>query len=105
MSNSDKFTQDDAIVADDSVPQQAVGVLDGDDETLPSDGNYESVRDNQVGQDEFENDEFDGVRKENILDSSERSTRGKTNYAQADDEADRLVDNVTEANVGTSRIA
>ncbi|GAA5912209.1 hypothetical protein JCM8208_000932 [Rhodotorula glutinis] len=114
MSNSDKFEQDDAIVADDSVPQQPAGVLDGNDEELstdkginaPEDGNYESVKGNEISKDEFENDEFDGVKKENILDSNERSTRSNTNFAKADEEADKLVEQVSDAqNDGTSRIA
>ena len=45
---------------------------------------------------EFENDEFDGVREENIIDG-ERSTRAK-NFAKADEEADRVVEEVVEAN-------
>ncbi|KPV72229.1 uncharacterized protein RHOBADRAFT_65656 [Rhodotorula graminis WP1] len=114
MSNSDKFEQDDAIVADESVPQQPAGVLDSNDDELstdqginaPEDGNYESVKGNEISKDEFENDEFDGVKKENILDSNERSTRSKTNFAKADEEADKLVDQVADgANDGTSRIA
>ncbi|GAA5875768.1 hypothetical protein JCM1840_003511 [Sporobolomyces johnsonii] len=107
MSNSDKFDQDAAIVPDDPSVNAEGGVLGGGDEELqgdninaPSDGNYESVSDNKISQGEFENDEFDGVKESNIIEG-ERSTRGK-NFAQADEEADRAVDAVLEANVGQS---
>merc|ERR1712230_250446 len=99
MSNSDKFDQDAAIVPDEQVPQQLEGI------NAPEGENYESVRGNEISKGEFENDEFDGVRKENILDSNERSTRSHTNFAKADEEADRVVEQVADANVGTSRIA
>ncbi|TNY20462.1 hypothetical protein DMC30DRAFT_251588 [Rhodotorula diobovata] len=114
MSNSDKFDQDAAIVPDEQVPQQLEGVLNSSDNdefttdegiNAPEGENYESVRGNEISKGEFENDEFDGVRKENILDSNERSTRSHTNFAKADEEADRVVEQVADANVGTSRIA
>ncbi|BGP39361.1 hypothetical protein JCM10449v2_003299 [Rhodotorula kratochvilovae] len=112
MSNSDKYQQDEAIVPDSQVGQQLEGVLNGPDEPFTSDedinapepegGDYESVRGNEISKGEFENDEFDGVREENIIDG-ERSTRAK-NFAQADEEADRVVEEVAEANIGRSSV-
>ncbi|GAA5819984.1 hypothetical protein JCM3770_006813 [Rhodotorula araucariae] len=113
MSNSDKFDQDEGIVADEEVGQQLEGVLNGPDEPFTTDddinapepegGDYESVRGNEISKSEFENDEYDGVRRENIIDDDdrERSARPK-NFMKADEEADRVVEQVAEANIGRS---
>ncbi|GAA5904603.1 uncharacterized protein JCM6883_003838 [Sporobolomyces salmoneus] len=108
MSNSDKFQQDDAIVPDE--PQVEGGVLGGSDEPLQEDssinapeGNEDSVSANKISGEEFKNDEFDGVSKDNIIDG-ERSTRG-SNFAEADRKADELVESAVDANDGTSRVA
>merc|ERR1712080_448545 len=79
MSNSDKFQQDDAIVA---AEPEVQGVLAGDDVAEAGD---ESVANNKIGQDEFKNDEFDGVSKDNIIDG-ERSNRA-SGFAKAEQEA------------------
>ncbi|GAA5976185.1 hypothetical protein JCM11641_001073 [Rhodosporidiobolus odoratus] len=105
MSNSDKFQQDDAIVEDSAIEQQSAGVLDGEDVGEPAD-----VVDDA---DERANDEYDGIKEENIIDGSgllsevgQRGVKEPSNYAEADSKADALVEQVTEEqNDGTSRIA
>ncbi|GAA5955776.1 hypothetical protein JCM8115_006849 [Rhodotorula mucilaginosa] len=97
MSNSDKFQQDDAIVA---AEPEVQGVLAGDDVAEAGD---ESVANNKIGQDEFKNDEFDGVSKDNIIDG-ERSNRA-SGFAKAEQEADQAVEAAVSANDGTSRVA
>ncbi|BGP31437.1 hypothetical protein JCM10296v2_003201 [Rhodotorula toruloides] len=115
MQNSDKFQQDEGIVPDNdpSVTTHLEGVLDGPDEPFtedkgvnaPTGENYESVKDNQIGDGEFENDEYDGVREDNIVDG-DRPRRGTQNYAQADEQADKLVEQVSDnMNDGRSRVA
>ncbi|GAA6060286.1 hypothetical protein JCM10212_003986 [Sporobolomyces blumeae] len=112
MSNSDKFEQDDAIVSDNVDAQAEGGVLGGADEPLQSSdninaptGNEESISENKISDAEFasKDDEFDGVRKDNIIEG-ERSTRGH-DFTKADEEADKLVDAAVDNNIGTSRIA
>ncbi|GAA5882660.1 hypothetical protein JCM16303_006530 [Sporobolomyces ruberrimus] len=109
MSNSDKFEQDDAIVADDPSVNAEGGVLGGSDEPIQDsdinapEGDTESVSANKISDAEFKNDEFDGVSKDNIIEG-ERSTRG-SDFTKADEEADKLVDAAVDANVGTSRVA
>ncbi|GAA5941714.1 uncharacterized protein JCM15063_002650 [Sporobolomyces koalae] len=97
MSNSDKFDQDDAIVNDNNVDEVAnQGVLGGSDEPIEGE-------DSKISQDEFKNDEFDGVSKDNIVEG-ERSTRAQ-NFGKADEEADKLVEQAVDANNGQSQIA
>ncbi|GAA5908951.1 hypothetical protein JCM6882_004953 [Rhodosporidiobolus microsporus] len=103
MSNSDKFDRyEEGIVADDS-DDQVQGVLDGADAGQPA----EIVDD----ADERSNDEFDGIKTDNIIDDSgllsevgQRGTRQK-DYSSADREADEVVDQVSEENSGRSRVA
>ncbi|GAA5829755.1 hypothetical protein JCM11251_007869 [Rhodosporidiobolus azoricus] len=128
MSNSDKFDQDDAIVADE--PDQLAGVLGGADAGEPagtffflflsSSYHFEadpppvSVAFAEIvdDADERSNDEFDGIKRENIIDDSgllsevgARNTRQK-DYGAADREADALVEDVADnQNSGKSRIA
>lgn len=140
MSNSDKFQQDDAIVA---AEPEVQGVLAGDDGEGAGD---ESVANNKIGQgktslytlhrllssqktpttrrrrtrdfgraltslsslaisvrpvvpaleDEFKNDEFDGVSKDNIIDG-ERSNRA-SGFAEAENKADQAVEAAVSAN-------
>ncbi|GAA5843691.1 hypothetical protein JCM3766R1_007212 [Sporobolomyces carnicolor] len=109
MSNSDKFEQDEAIVADEPSINAEGGVLGGSDEPLEDsdinapEGDYDSVSANKISDAEFKNDEFDGVSKDNIIEG-ERSTRG-SNFTKPDEEADKLVDAAVDANAGSSRVA
>ncbi|GAA6019942.1 hypothetical protein JCM11491_006714 [Sporobolomyces phaffii] len=110
MSNSDKFEQDDAILADDPSVNAEGGVLGGSDEPLDDssdinapEGDVESISANKISDSELKNDEFDGVSEDNIIEG-ERSTRG-SDFTKGDEEADKLVDAAVDANVGTSRVA
>ncbi|BGP15362.1 hypothetical protein JCM10213_001446 [Rhodosporidiobolus nylandii] len=106
MSNSDKFQQDEAIVADSNEPQLA-GVLDGADAGEKAD--VVDDADDQLDS----TGEYDGVSKDNIIDNGgllsevgQRGVKEPENYGSADAKADDLVERVTEdMNDGTSRIA
>ncbi|GAA6036105.1 hypothetical protein JCM8097_006618 [Rhodosporidiobolus ruineniae] len=109
MSNSDRFDDiNEGIVPDNDISSkdQLEGVLDGPDVGAEP---AEVVDD----ADERSNDEFDGIKQDNIIDNSgfmsevgQRDASRTTNYQQAEDEADQLVDEVSNGqNSGRSRVA
>ncbi|GAA5859778.1 hypothetical protein JCM8547_007023 [Rhodosporidiobolus lusitaniae] len=104
--NSDKFDQDEGIVADNQVGQQLDGVLSGPDDGFEK---PELVDD----PDERSNDEFDGIKEDNIIDNGgllssvgKRGVSEPEDYGAADRQADETVAQVAdEQNEGRSAVA
>ncbi|BGP55002.1 hypothetical protein JCM8202_005994 [Rhodotorula sphaerocarpa] len=95
MSNSDKFDQDAAIVNEEPEVQGVLADGEAGDDSValnPADA-----------KDEFEKDEFDGLKKENIIEGERQHRTG--GYADAENKADAMIEGAVNANDGTSRVA
>ncbi|GAA6020644.1 hypothetical protein JCM10207_007808 [Rhodosporidiobolus poonsookiae] len=102
--NSDKFDVDEGIVQDQDIDTQLDGVLSGPDAGEPA----EIVND----ADEGDSGEFDGIKRDNIIDDSGfmsevgQRNKGTKDYAAADAEADDLVADVSDnRNEGRSAVS